>query len=270
MNSECEVKVQITFDPRILTMLLTTTDHKTGISELEKRLRLTSTISCNKTLNFFGPDERLYNMTSVDDIMDMYFAERMKLYRVRKMFMESQYQRDLALLSARAKFILDVVEGRVIVNRRAKPDIIMQLRQLDYPVMFEKQLYTPAAFTAKLEELGDTDGTIREKGSYQFLLDMPIYNLTEEKISELLTERDEVNALIAILKGKTPGDLWMEDLDAFEEEYARFMVEYYEYNGLDAAAFGEALSARKIGKIVMKGFSATPSPATNSVVGDDI
>jgi DNA topoisomerase-2 len=269
MNSECEVKVQITFDPRILTMLLTTTDPKTGITELEKRLRLTSTISCNKTLNFFGPDERLYNMSSVDDIMDMYFAERMKLYRVRKMFLESQYQRDLALLSARAKFILDVVEGRVIVNRRAKPDIIMQLQRLEYPVMFEKQLYTPAAFTAKLEELGDTDGSLREKGSYQFLLDMPIYNLTEEKIKELLTEREEVNALIATLKGKTPGDLWMEDLDAFEEEYVRFMAEYYEYNGLDAAAFGEALTARKIGKIVMKGYSATPSPATTAPVAPD-
>lgn len=276
MNSECEVKVQITFDPRILTMLLTTTDPKTGITELEKRLRLTSTISCNKTLNFFGPDERLYNMSSVDDIMDMYFAERMKLYRTRKMFLENQYQRDLALLSARAKFILDVVEGRVVVNRRAKPDIILQLQKLDYPVMFEKQLYTPAAFTAKLAELGDKDGSLREKGSYQFLLDMPIYNLTEEKIKELLVERDEVQALIAILKGKTPGDLWMEDLDAFEEEYARFMVEYYEYNGLDAAAFGEALSARKIGRIVMRGSSAaatntaSPSPATSAVVGDDI
>jgi DNA topoisomerase-2 len=278
MNSECEVKVQITFDPRILTMLLTTTDPKTGITELEKRLRLTSTISCNKTLNFFGPDERLYNMTSVDDIMDMYFTERMKLYRVRKMFLESQYQRDLALLSARAKFILDVVEGRVVVNRRAKPDIILQLQKLEYPVMFEKQLYTPAAFTAKLAELGDTDGSLREKGSYQFLLDMPIYNLTEEKIRDLMTERDEVQALIAVLKGKTPGDLWMEDLDAFEEEYARFMAEYYEYNGLDPAAFGVALSARNIGRIVMKGSvsggatnTASPSPATNSVVaGDDI
>jgi DNA topoisomerase-2 len=203
--------------------------------------------------------------------MDMYFAERMKLYRVRKMFLESQYQRDLALLSARAKFILDVVEGRVVVNRRAKPDIIMQLQRLEYPVMFEKQLYTPAAFTAKLAELGDTDGSLREKGSYQFLLDMPIYNLTEEKIKELLTERDEVNALIATLKSKTPGDLWIEDLDAFEEEYVRFMAEYYEYNGLDAATFGEALSARKIGKIVMKGYSATPSPATTApVAADDI
>ena len=278
MNSECEVRVQITFDPRVLTLLLTTTDPKTGITELEKRLRLTSTISCNKTLNFFGPDERLYNMTSVDDIMDMYFTERMKLYRVRKMFLESQYQRDLALLSARAKFILDVVEGRVIVNRRAKPDIILQLQKLEYPVMFEKQLYTPTAFTAKLAELGDTDGTLRDKGTYQYLLDMPIYNLTEEKIKELLAERDEVQALITVLKGKTPGDLWMEDLDAFEEEYARFMAEYYEYNGLDPAAFGEALSARKIGRIVMKGSvsggatnTASPSPATNSVVaGDDI
>jgi DNA topoisomerase-2 len=278
MNSECEVRVQITFDPRVLTLLLTTTDPKTGITELEKRLRLTSTISCNKTLNFFGPDERLYNMSSVDDIMDMYFAERMKLYRVRKMFLESQYQRDLALLSARAKFILDVVEGRVVVNRRAKPDIIAQLQKLEYPVMFEKQLYTPAAFAVKLDELGDKDGSLRDKGTYQYLLDMPIYNLTEEKIKELLAERDEVQALIATLKGKTPGDLWMEDLDAFEEEYARFMAEYYEYNGLDPAAFGEALTARKIGRIVMKGSisggatnTASPSPATNSVVaGDDI
>lgn len=271
MNSECEVRVQITFDPRVLTMLLTTTDPKTGITELEKRLRLTSTISCNKTLNFFGPDERLYNMSSVDDIMDMYFAERMKLYRVRKMFMESQYQRDLALLSARAKFILDVVEGRIIVNRRAKTDIIAQLQRLEYPVMFEKQLYTPAAFTAKLAELGDTDGSLREKGTYQFLLDMPIYNLTEDKIKELLAERDEVQALIAALKAKTPGDLWMEDLDAFEEEYSKFMAEYYDYNGLDPAAFGEALQAKRIGKIVMKGFSATPSPATTApVAADDI
>lgn len=279
MNSECEVKVQITFDPSILSLLLTTTDAKSGLSELEKRLRLTSIISCNKTLNFFGPDEKLYNMSSVDDIMNMYFEERMKLYRVRKMYLESQYQREFALLSTRAKFILDVVEGTVVVNRRSKPNIIAQLQQLNYPVMYEKQLYTPDAFTAKLVELGDVDGSLRDKGSYQFLLDMPIYNLTDEKIKDLMAERDEIQLLITTLKGKTPGDLWTEDLDAFEKEYSRFMAEYYTYNGLDPAAFGEALTARKIGRIVMKNTrttaniannTASPSPATNSIADDEI
>lgn len=267
MNSECEVRVQITFDPRILSALLATADSKTGISELEKRLRLTSTISCNRTLNFFGPDEKLYNMTSVDEIMDMYFAERIKLYRVRKMYLESQYQRDLMLLSARAKFILDVVEGRVVVNRKSKPEIIAQLQQLEYPVMFEKQLYTPAAFQARLDELEDTES----KGSYQYLLDMPIYSLTEEKIKELLAERDQVSQLIADLKNKSHGDLWLADLDAFEEEYHKFMAEYYEYNGMEPVGYGEGSNnGKKLGRIVMKPVSAGPSPAAAlaQVTGD--
>jgi DNA topoisomerase-2 len=233
--SESTVKFVITFEPRILSHLINNSD-KNGISLLEKKLHLTSKLSFNSKLNFFGPDGKLLNLTSIDQIMDHYFDERLNLYVKRKAFMEGDMKRRLVILSAKAKFILDIIEKRITVNNKPKAEIIEQLRKLKYPVMIDKEL-------VDLDTLAKGPDGMREEGDYNYLISMPIYSLTKEKKEELVRERDELDKELAVLLARTPGDLWKSDLDEFEVEYAKFMKSYYKDQGLNPLEFKAAMAS---------------------------
>jgi hypothetical protein len=51
---------------------------------------------------------------------------------------------------------------------------------------------------------------------YSYLLNMPLWSLTLEKVEELKAELAAKEALLTELKATTPQALWMRDLDALE------------------------------------------------------
>lgn len=53
---------------------------------------------------------------------------------------------------------------------------------------------------------------------YDYLLGMSMWMLTEERKNELLRQKDSKMTELDILKKKTNGDLWREDLDTFMDE----------------------------------------------------
>ena len=62
---------------------------------------------------------------------------------------------------------------------------------------------------------------------------MPIYNLTKEKVDELLKEKENIETNLALMKSKTDKILWEEDLKEFEGEYKKHMIEYCDYMAID-------------------------------------
>jgi DNA topoisomerase-2 len=59
--------------------------------------------------------------------------------------------------------------------------------------------------------------------SYNYLLSMPIYNLTQEKIEELKKQENEKQTEYDILVKMKPHDLWLIDLDDFENAYDKWI-----------------------------------------------
>lgn len=83
--------------------------------------------------------------------------------------------------------------------------------------MWKKQQAKASGIEEEAEqEEGDDGATGPAKiGDYDYLLDMPMKSLTYEKKEELLMKRDAKMAEYQILCGKTPSDLWREDLNCF-------------------------------------------------------
>lgn len=52
-------------------------------------------------------------------------------------------------------------------------------------------------------------------GGYDYLLGMPLWSLTLEKVQELCNERDEKKGQLEALLGTEPKQLWETDLDNF-------------------------------------------------------
>ena len=90
----------------------------------------------------------------------------MEYYQKRKTYQLDTLEKELVILNAKVKFIEDFIKGVIKISNQSKKDIILQLEKFEYP---------------KIEE------------TYDYLIKMPIYNLTKERIEELKKDRDTKN-----------------------------------------------------------------------------
>jgi len=63
------------------------------------------------------------------------------------------------------------------------------------------------------------------QGSFEYLLSMPIYSLTKERVEDLQKKISEKQSEIAELEKLTVEDIWLRELDRFEESYIRELKE---------------------------------------------
>jgi len=61
------------------------------------------------------------------------------------------------------------------------------------------------------------------KKSYDYLLSMPIWSFTDEKLAELEKKQVETAKILLELKAKTKEDLWRIDLEEFKLEYDKLV-----------------------------------------------
>lgn len=130
-------------------------------------------------------------------------------------------------LTWKAKFIMAVVSDdpqiKIYVNKRSRKNIYEQLESHGFPKEIDKKL----VHLKDIKEL-DEDENLK---AYNYLLDMPIYNLTEERIKKLLDEKEKKDAEYNILKEKTPVGLWIDDLDELEIVYNDFIKKFWKDQG---------------------------------------
>jgi DNA topoisomerase-2 len=162
-----------------------------------KELKLTTTFS-GKNLHGFDDKYGIRKYEHVHEIMYIFYKTRLHYYQLRKDHMTENYRQELLILAEKARFINMVVNDQLILNKRAKADIIKDLKKNKFAV-------------SKNDEGEDEDG-------YNYLLNMKISSLTKERIEELNKERENGQNFLDILIGKKIEDIWLEELDELEKE----------------------------------------------------
>ena len=153
--------------------------------KFETTMKLNSTISC-RNLVAFNRNNKLVKYDTVLDILKEYTDVRLEKYVERKAYMLKQHQKDIDLNNIKIRFITDFIEDRINIIKKRKQEIVEQLETLEY---------------FKVEE------------SYDYLLKMPIYALSLDKIDELTSKRDTLAQEYTSLLSKSEHTLWMTDLD---------------------------------------------------------
>ena len=217
-SSESIVSFIIKFNPNIMTDIMDSY-HNKHITKMENILKLTSKITCGNKLNLYNKNGRLTTFNNIQEIMDAFYDVRSELYEKRKAYLLKEMRKTLELIGIKVRFIMDIIDKKIIINNRSKSDINEQLEKAKYPKMVASILYLLIPENKK----------ILEKGDYDFLIRMPIYNLTKEKIEELKKELNDIQTELNTLKSKTGMDLWLEDITKFEKDYTQFMKDYYKY-----------------------------------------
>eukprot|EP00771_Trimastix_marina_P001681 gnl/Trimastix_PCT/2769.p1 GENE.gnl/Trimastix_PCT/2769~~gnl/Trimastix_PCT/2769.p1 ORF type:complete len:1640 (+),score=488.07 gnl/Trimastix_PCT/2769:47-4966(+) len=219
-------------------------------------LGLVSKLSMNN-LTLFTPDGKLRRYESELEIMQEFAVLRLDYYQKRKDHQLAVLREELRRLSNRMRFILMVVRGELRVNNRARAAIVEDLERHGFDrIAKASDNATPAEAEAEAEDAMDVEeedessdneasdedddeaphmpakakakakaGAARRRGDiagYEYLLNMPIYSLTKEKVEALQAEHGTKEAEIAVLEGTTIQAMWTADLDALEEGLAKW------------------------------------------------
>uniref|UniRef100_A0A671W2R0 DNA topoisomerase 2 n=1 Tax=Sparus aurata TaxID=8175 RepID=A0A671W2R0_SPAAU len=186
-------------------------------ANLHKVFKLQSPLTCNSMV-LFDHVGSLKKYESVQDILKDFFELRMKYYVLRKDWLTGMLGAESAKLTNQARFILEKIQGTLVIENKPKKELIRMLQQMGYdsdPVKAWKE--------AQEKEMEQEDEEEAEKEDtsgpdYNYLLSMPMWFLTKEKKEELCKQRDAKITELNALKKKSPADMWKEDLAAFSEE----------------------------------------------------
>ena len=167
-----------------------------GQNKFEKTFKLTSKINTSNMV-LYDRNGYLKKYTSPLEIIDDYFEVRMEYYVKRKEYQLNALERELKIVNARVKFIEEFIAGTIQISNKTKKDILEQLETKEYP---------------KIDDC------------YDYLIKMPIYNLTKERIEELKKDRDTKMSDFTNLKNTTEVEIYMGELKELEKMYGEYEI----------------------------------------------
>ena len=167
---------------------------KNGDNKLESKLKLTSNISMSNMIAF-NADGKITKYNNVKEILKEYIEKRLDMYVLRKANKLKIYEEEIKYLNMKVKFIKEFIENKIQITNKKKADIVEQLTKRKY---------------------------IMKDNSFDYLLRLPIYSLTKEKVDELNNNTHSKISEYEKLKGKTNKDLWEEDYTVIEKYFNDF------------------------------------------------
>ncbi|XP_009992519.1 PREDICTED: DNA topoisomerase 2-alpha [Chaetura pelagica] len=186
---------------------------------LHKVFKLQTNLTCNSMV-LFDHVGFLKRYDSPKDILKEFFELRLHYYGLRKEWMIGMLAAECAKLSNQARFILEKIDGKIVIENKPKKELIQVLIQRGYesdPVKAWKEAQNKGEEEEEGEEEGDKEPAAATGPDFNYLLNMPLWYLTKEKKDELCKQRDNKENELQNLKSKTPSDLWKEDLAVFVE-----------------------------------------------------
>jgi len=200
----------------------------------EAALKLSTKLSVGNMV-LFDPDGRIKRYASADAILRDFFGLRLRFYARRREALIRAAEADQARLSNRARFILAVVAGDLAVSGRSRDAVEAQLDADGFDRIAavrnggrkagggggggaDDESSGPAGDDA---HPAAADSAINgAAATYDYLLTMPIYSLTLEKVRELQAAADAAAAVVDGLRAATPEQMYRADLDALDAAMA--------------------------------------------------
>ncbi|KAJ4294862.1 DNA topoisomerase 2 [Collariella sp. IMI 366227] len=186
---------------------------------LLEKFKLTKSITTTN-LVAFNTRGQIQKYESPEQIMEEYYHYRLQMYLERKKHWLGVYHADYRKLKNQYRFVSEIIEDKLVVNKKKKVVLCQELRDRKYEAFPPKD---DKKTKSSDEELSKDDNEEEEASSgardYDYLLSMPIWSLTNERLEKLKNliaskkaEYDELDAL-------SEKDLWIKDLDEFVEEW---------------------------------------------------
>jgi DNA topoisomerase-2 len=156
--------------------------------KLKKFFKMTSTKDTGN-MHAFEVSGTMKKYNAVQEIMHAFYRERLALYAKRKAYQISSIQNSAAKINEKIKFLKAVVSGMFSFKGKRKPELVQMLAS--WP--FEPQ-----------------------NGSFDYLLNMPMWNMTLDKIQELEYKLRDLTDTLTKLSCTSIQQIWNLDLQELE------------------------------------------------------
>jgi len=195
MSKDTNIDFTITFTKGKLAELEASKgDH--GCNGVEKLLKLYTT-NTTTNMHLFDANDTLQKYEKVTQIIDAYFQTRLQLYGSRKEFMIEALEKELVMLSNKARYIQENLDGTIDLRKKKREQVNDMLQSKGYD---------------KID--GDMD--------YKYLVRMPMDSVTEENVERLLKNKGDKESELETIKSTTIHQMWKSELENLKDIYIEY------------------------------------------------
>ena len=152
--------------------------------ELLQKFKLIKRISENYTC--VDENNRVKVFQNAEEILRSFVKIKLEYLQKRKDFELQKLEDDIKIDFSKFLFIKNIVENKLIINKRKKDDIVKDLEKID--------------------------NIIQKDNSFDYLLNMGIMSLTEERMNKLQEDIKSKKSELDKLKNTDIKDIWLDEL----------------------------------------------------------
>jgi DNA topoisomerase-2 len=154
-------------------------------TDIESTFKLVSNKISTTNMYLFNQQGQITKYDTVYAIIDEYYGVRLDAYVRRKANIITKMEKDLRTMSERIRFLDLVINRDLTLHDKNK---------------------------SELEEYLDAHMFEHHNDSYDFLVKMPIYNMTKDKQDSLKEEHLKKTSELGIVRLTSPSDMWRKEL----------------------------------------------------------
>lgn len=152
--------------------------------QLMNKLKLIKKVSENYTV--IDENNKIQVYESAKEIIDHYIKIKLQYMQLRKQYLIKKLEEEIDYDYSKYLFIEMIVQDELIINKRKKDDIV--------------------------SDLDTVEKILKKNDSYDYLLNMSIQSLTEERLNKLRDDMQEKKHVLAELLKTSIEQLWAKEL----------------------------------------------------------
>lgn len=183
---------------------------KLGTDKFESEFKLVSSknLSINN-MHLYSNEGAIKKYESTSAIVKEWSKVRITKYYERKTYQINVLEKDHNLLSTKIRFIIDVIEGNIVIMNKKISEITSRLIELKYPKIHKDN-------TSAKDDDAENDDLAN---GYNYLLKMPISQLTYDRKIILEKEVADIAKKLEDLRNKSINKIWKEELEELLEAW---------------------------------------------------
>jgi DNA topoisomerase-2 len=194
LSTEKIVDITVTLTKGQVAELESAVDSETGLTGVHKLLKLSTTVSTTN-MHLFDKDMKLHKYADVCEIIEAFYPVRIETYARRKAALLAELSNRLIRLSNRERYIMQLLADEIDLRRKTN---------------------------IQVDEMLDGASYNRIDGGFEYLTKMPMNSVTEENVAKIVKEKTETAAEMTTLEMMTHEQMWLNELDMFDKEYATY------------------------------------------------
>ena len=139
-------------------------------------------------------------LCNVNEIIEEYYSIRLEYYNKRRTNQIDQLNKELIILSNKAKYIGDTLDDKIDLRKKSRDTIDLMMEAM------------------KFEKI-ETNNTL----NFNYLIKMPMDSVCQENVDRLMKETGDKVTELEKIKATNSESMWLKELSNLKQEYLQFI-----------------------------------------------